>query len=518
MVLQREPQAAKIWGWSTKNANVTVDLNEGDFVGFVIADPNDGSWSYSFPPQPAGVGHTIKVSDDGGSSIQLDDIAFGDVFLCSGQSNMELSVPGVFDAEKEIEDSINYPHLRLATAARTEAATPQTDVPSKTNYTWARSGPSAVDGKTAFAYYSATCYFFGRELYKSFDGKIPIGLVTSCWGGQTVEVFSSADALADTSCGGTRPTNRVAVGDLFRAEQWRRDTLLDYTDITSDGFEVQTDPSSLWNGMIHPLLPMRFSGAIWYQGEANAKNAASYACRFPAMITDWRQKFDLPDLSFVYVQLAGYSDGETWAYVRAAQDAALQLPKVGMAVAIDIGDPDSPNGAIHPRRKQEVGRRVALTVRSIQYKERGGLVHTGPKLTSVQFAGQPMNHMIATLGFEPGTADGLHLNGAAGCTSCCAIPPFEAMDSSGSWSRVIANKIHNEESVVLLASSPKIYGIRYGWEPAPECILYNGQGGPDDHLGLPAAPFEWCAYPSGNSTWTGEVCKTGDLSQGEATH
>jgi sialate O-acetylesterase len=270
--------------------------------------------------------------------------------------------------------------------------------------------------------------------------------------------------------------------------------------------------------MIHPLLPMRFSGAIWYQGEANSDDAVSYACRFPAMITDWRQKFELPDLSFVYVQLAGFSPGKTWAYVRAAQDAALQLPRVGMAAAIDIGDPDSPSGAIHPRRKQEVGRRVALTVRSIQYKERGGLVHMGPILTSVQFAGQPTNHMVATLGFEPGTADGLHLAGAAGCTSCCAIPPFEALDSSGIWSRVIANKIHNEESLLLLASSPQIYGIRYAWEPAPECILYNGQGGPDDHLGLPAAPFEWCAYPSGNNTWTGEVCKTGDLSQGEATH
>jgi len=132
--------------------------------------------------------------------------------------------------------------------------------------------------------------------------------------------------------------------------------------------------SQLWNAMIHPFIKMRFLGATWYQGEANAGNPTSYACRFPAMIADWRKKFMLPDLSFFFVQLAAYR--ADYSLIRNAQMAALKLPKVGYAVAIDIGDPTSPFGDIHPRRKQEVGRRLALSCLNIQYGMKN--VHTGP--------------------------------------------------------------------------------------------------------------------------------------------
>ena len=166
------------------------------------------------PPQPAGVGHTIVISEAGGNSTTLEDIAFGDVYLCSGQSNMEFSVNAAFNASAEIAASANFPHLRLATVEKTVADTPQTDVASKANYTWARSSPSAFvpyGGKT-FTWPSAACYFFGRDLYKALGGKVPIGLVASDWGGQRVECFSSADALADKTCGGTQPPGGTAAG------------------------------------------------------------------------------------------------------------------------------------------------------------------------------------------------------------------------------------------------------------------------------------------------------------------
>ena len=177
---------------------------------------------------------------------------------------MEMSVVAAFNASEKIADSIHYPHLRLATVQQTTADTPQVDVASKANYTWARSGPDAMDAAgDAFSWYSASCYFFGREIYKPLEGKVPIGLVTSCWGGQQIKAFSSPEALADATCGGTRPLEKY----IFDFDQ---------------GLGV--NPTQLWNVMIHPLLPMRFAGVAWYQGEANSGNPASYACRFLAMI------------------------------------------------------------------------------------------------------------------------------------------------------------------------------------------------------------------------------------------
>jgi hypothetical protein len=240
---------------------------------------------------------------------------------------------------------------------------------------------------------------------------------------------------------------------------------------------------------------MRFIGAVWYQGEANAGDPSSYSCRFPAMITDWRLKFGLPQLSFFYVQLAAY--GADYSLIRAAQDAALWLPMVGRAIAIDLGDPTSPAGSIHPRRKQEVGRRLSLAARAIQYGERSGLVYKGPTLSCVQ-----LTPTGATIAFEEGTADGLHLSGTGACDKCCDVSPFEVLDRTGQWTRAAAKVIAGAGSdVVELTAGNPILGIRLDWEGYPQCALYNGVGGPDDHAGLAASPFQWCAYDDGKQPW-----------------
>lgn len=484
MVLQREPMKSRIWGFSAPHANITATLNDAKDIAFSIADCC-GSWSIDLPPQPAGSGHQITVTD-GSSTLTLEDIAFGDVYLCSGQSNMEMSVQGAFDADAEIEDSINYPDLRLATVERATSKTPERDVPSKAeNYTWSRSSPGAF-GSSSFSYFSATCYFFGRELYKSMGGSVPIGLVTSCWGGQKVEFFSSPDALADETCGGI--TSAYQNIDTVAMEQ-------DNT-IAMEANDI--GDSTLWNAMIHPLLPMRFTGALWYQGEANSHNATSYACRFPAMITDWRRKFNLPNLSFFYVELAAYRR-EDYKLIRSAQGAALKLDQVGYVTAIDLGDPTSPQGPIHPRRKQEVGRRLSLSVRAIQYKEEN-LVYQGPRVLSFQGAN-------STLFFFPNTSQGLHLNGSAACTTCCSELPFHVLGSDGNWTRVSGATVQSPNKLVFETPVKDILGIRYAWEAYPQCILYNGIGGPDDHTGIAAAPFELCFNPSGLGPWTGQGCK-----------
>lgn len=500
MVLQREPFQAKIWGWAMPMTNVTATLDDHADIAFAIAD-DAGLWTVDLPPQPGGSGHTISVSD-GESKILLDDVAFGDVYLCSGQSNMQMSVQDARNATSEIEDSIRYQDLRLATVSMIRSSTPLQDVTSKaSNYTWARSGPEAFSSDR-FSYFSATCYFFGRELYTKLGGNVPIGLVVSCWGGQKVEAFSSPDALSDETCGGTR------VDDDYLLDSTMLDANPTFDSSEEEGgydydLAGEIEPTELWNAMIHPLIPMRFIGAIWYQGESNANNATSYACRFPAMITDWRRKFKLPRMSFFYVELAAYKPGSTWAYVRAAQGAALKLDRVSFASAIDLADQSSPAGQIHPGRKQEVGRRLSLSVSSLQYGD--DVLHNGPILDSFH---QSLEHGAGgvTLNFLPRTAKGMHLHGSADCTSCCSEPPFEVMDATGNWTRVERSRVQRPNKVLLDTKVNEVFGIRYAWKPFPQCILYNGIGGPDEHMGLPATPFESCLHPSKFGPWTDKAC------------
>jgi Carbohydrate esterase, sialic acid-specific acetylesterase len=663
MVLQREPLESQVWGWATIGSNVTVTLSASngsilheqslmvvaptaaattdhwmvalDEFHTQAADPTtttSGPWLFKFPAQPSRVDCILtfdEVSADGSESttILLKDIAFGDVYLCSGQSNMEMSIAAVFNANQEIADSIHYPHLRLATAQRTVADTPQSNVPSKaTNYTWARSSPQAMNAQEGFSWFSATCYFFGRTLYQQSNGTVPIGLIASTWGGQLVEVFSSPDALADATCGGLHPisttttaspaavlsprnqesnnnnsrrrssnssnrndssidTTQAMTRRIQQESKHASSVLLTPSNPSSDNDKkaslqqppqhfspqdqqgaAQTDyqhhdfhnshyynygtvdpsmmelgitnpaKSQLWNAMIYPFVPMRLAGFVWYQGEANSGNATNYACRFPAMITDWRLKFNLPLAPFVYVSLAAFTNQNDWAAFRASQDAALSLPKVGVALALDLGDPSAPNGAIHPRRKQEVGRRLALTTQAMQSfqeqkedtttttttKDEIDYYWKGPTLQAVLL----VNDTFAIVGFEPGTTThGMHLHDTGGCTACCqtaSSSPFQTMDSNGIWSPALVMHIGYDTVTIAVSSSSSslqqqqeqeqqqgpIFGIRLHWSNYPECALYNGMGGPDDHQGLPASPVEWCAYPTGQEPWTGKACGT----------
>ena len=215
--------------------------------------------------------------------------------------------------------------------------------------------------------------------------------------------------------------------------------------------------------------------------------------RHTPLLQDWRKKFDLPDLSFLFVQLAPYVPRRDFTAVRNAQMAALQLPKTGYAVAIDLGDPHSPCTPIHPRRKQEVGRRLALSARAVQYGEH--LVHTGPTFAAVTTDAATG---VATIAYTPGTSAGLHSHGTADCNQvanrlCCRESPFMVQVGGGAGMWVRANYTVGEETVQLAlpANYSTPVAVRYNWEPWPQCSMYNGVGGPDDHLGIAATPFCW---------------------------
>lgn len=287
MALQRAPLSARLWGWAPAGTKVTATLDGNTTVTATTAAA--GNWSLDLPPQPAGTGHSIVITA-AAAKITLTDIAFGDVYLCSGQSNMQFSVNTAFNASAEIAASSAFGDIRLATVKLTVSDTPQYDVASAANYSWARASPAAfvpVGGHT-FSWFSATCWFAGRDVYTALGGKVPIGLVASDWGGQRVEAFSSPDALHDRTCGGTRPAaeGAEAADKLVEAVDDNDDDTGSSADDTHSPWRASgmpnPGPTQLWNAMIHPLLPMRFLAALWYQGEANAGDPSGYACRFPA--------------------------------------------------------------------------------------------------------------------------------------------------------------------------------------------------------------------------------------------
>jgi sialate O-acetylesterase len=229
------------------------------------------------------------------------------------------------------------------------------------------------------------------------------------------------------------------------------------------------------------IFPLHLAYKNPDQGEANAGDPSSYACRFPAMISDWRKKMGL-SLPFYFVQLAAFS--QDYAEIREAQMAALNLHDVGYAVAIDLGDPQSPFGSIHPRRKQEVGRRLSLSVLGKQYGK--DVVTTGPVIRGA--LASSISNTTILVEYVPGTAEGLHASGTAACEDCCRISPFEVLDANnGTWSR--ADFIIRGARVELEVKDMKAVAVRYNWEGYPQCAVYNGQGAPDDHVGIAATPF-----------------------------
>ena len=481
MVLAREPLEARLWGWSDdvgETISVSIDGEEISEASTTVQD--DGSWIMNLPPREASAGpHTLTFSGSGSASaVTLKNVAFGDVFLCSGQSNMEFAVKGAFNSDAEIVNSVNYPNLRLANVNKTAADDPQDRVGSKSPYVWAVSAPDAFGAPWQWP--SAVCYFFGRDLYRMLGGKVPIGLVSAPWGGQSVTAFSSPDAMSDPTCGGT-----VHLPDMYTSKYHMelKGTVEEPTEKVPHHRKLP-ETSQLWNAMIHPIINMRFTAALWYQGEADANDPDSYACRFPAMIADWRRKFDLR-LPFYFVQLAAHK--QDFSLIREAQMAALKLDDVSYAVAIDIGDPTSPWGAVHPRRKQEVGRRLARAVWGGPLYGRD-IITSGP-LVRGDIVDKETSSVTVT--FVPGTAHNLHANGTAACdeNECCNTSPFEVRSSTkDNWTRADFSVVNRR---VLLSVPEGIIPseVRYDWEGYPQCAIYNGVGGPDDHKGIAATPF-----------------------------
>lgn len=331
MVLQQKSKAA-VWGWAEAGEKIHV---KGSWMWFSVSTKADsgGRWQLNIKTPCAGGPYTLTVR--GKNTITLVNVLVGEVWVCSGQSNMQWPV-ALSDNSKEEVAAAKYAKIRLFTVKQILTSEPQSDCIGN----WVECDPNTI------AEFSAVGYFFGRELHQKLS--IPIGLISTNWGGTPAEAWTSEKTLKQFE--GFEPIIKEFQGPESAAEP----------NVPVKKFNQNT-PTALYNGMIAPLVPFHIAGAIWYQGESNISRQPEYAKLFSAMITDWRQNWGIGDFPFYYVQIAPYfygnSDAADSAYLREAQLKTLSAVKnVGMAVALDIGMEKD----IHPTNKQDVGKRLAL--------------------------------------------------------------------------------------------------------------------------------------------------------------
>lgn len=463
MVVQRG-LPVHVWGMATPHESVLIAFrNETKST----AADDDGRWSVYLSPGEAGGPFQLSVKAT--NTITLNDILVGDVWVASGQSNMEFSMKSLANAPTEIA-AAQYARIRIFRVDHEPADYPLDDVKSNG---WAACTPESVADSSAVA------YFFARNIQQKLG--VPIGLIETSWGGTPAESWTSLRGLAtDASLmpvfAARAKTLAAESTTLLRQQREEREYQQAAAQAKANGtpppeWHWHPDfaawaPAGLYNGMIAPLTPFAIRGVIWYQGEANSggDRAPLYARLFQTMIHDWRNSWGEGDFPFLFVQIANWDTAPEalWPDVRNAQRQALALKNTGMAVTIDIGDAVD----IHPKNKQDVGLRLALAARAIAYGEK--VEWSGPLYRQVT-----QEEHALRVWFDH--ADGLAAKGTA-------LTGFEVAGADGKYSAADA-KIEGASVVVSSAIVPSPVSVRYGWAANPTCNLVNREG-------LPASPFQ----------------------------
>jgi len=431
MCLQREIEIP-VWGWAEQGEKVTVTLGDNSAETTAGAD---GKWMVKLPKMAAGGPHTLTVK--GASEIKISDVLVGEVWVCSGQSNMEWTMTRVFNPEEEIAQA-KYPQIRLFKVGRATPDEPAKDCEGQ----WAACSPQSVAG------FSAVAYYFGRKLHEELD--VPVGLINTSWGGTVCEAWTSAEKLKEEP---------------------------DFDPIVKRGAASQGGPNRagvLYNGMIAPLIPYAMRGAIWYQGESNLSRAVQYRKLFPTMITDWRERWGQGDFPFLFVQLAPFryrgQDQRNYAELCEAQRLTLSLPNTGMAVTNDIGNLRD----IHPKNKEDVGERLALWALAMTYEQKD-LVHSGPLYKSMEVEGDKARIHFDHAGSGLASRDGEPLRDFMIAGKDQQFVPAEA-------------KIDGETVVVWSEAIREPAAVRFAWSDSAQPNLMNAEG-------LPASSFRTDKWP-----------------------
>lgn len=508
MLLQHD-RSVPIWGWATAGEAVSVQVGAQTSSATAGAD---GKWSVKLDALPVSDA-PMKLVVSGRNRIEINDVLVGDVWLCSGQSNMGFPLDGAITGPAAVKTAADE-RLRLFVVEANPRFDPQDDCKGK----WTLCTPAAA-GR-----FSAVGYFFGRDLRE--DLKIPIGLICSAFGGTSSQAWTSRAGLEG------RPALREMMAQFAQDEpmlrqktetyeqqtvpQWEKEMEIWRRDV-NPGYQQQLQqwnaavkqaqatgqpappkpqpatprpnapavpnrltPTTLYNGMIVPILPYAIRGFAWYQGEHNTFNPGLYRELLPAMIADWRQHWGEGDLPFVYVQIAdnaprdkgGLNLGK-WALVRETE-AKLNVPVTAMAVSLDVGDPSD----VHARNKQPVGQRLALAARHAAYGE--SLVYSGPVFDRMEpwQDGMRITFRFADAGLTAGIAP---TDSPFAKPAQAPLVGFEVAGEDRVFHPADAT-IDGSGLVVRCAQVAKPLAVRYGWGDAPSVNLYN-------HEGLPAVPF-----------------------------
>lgn len=410
MVLQQGTKVP-VWGTAADDEKVTVKIQDQE----VSTTAKNGKWIVNLNNLKAGGPYEMTVK--GTNTIEFKDVLVGEVWVCSGQSNMEWPMTLSRNPKEDIAKSENS-KIRLFFTPKTPNGTPQTELGAwKGPTTWMTCGPKTVPN------FSAVGYFFGRDLQKARN--VPVGLIQSAWGGTPAEAWTSKDVLENT------PGLKGLKG------------------------------SNLYNGMIAPLMPFAIKGVIWYQGESNAGQAYQYRTLFPAMIKNWRDDWKQGNFTFLFVQLAPWDvpKEQTWPELREAQlITAQKVPNTAMVVITDVGDPKD----IHPRDKDPIGARLALCAQALAYGEK--ITYSGPEYT-----GMKVEKNKAILSFKH-VGKGLLAKGG----------PLTGFTIAGADKKFVkADAVIEEDKVIV--SCPTVEtpaAVRFGWHNHPLVNLWNRDGLP----------------------------------------
>jgi sialate O-acetylesterase len=471
-VLQRDTPI-HVWGWSNPGETVTVHFHDQTRSA---SASSLGLWSLWLMPELAGGPYTLTAQgnaegDSGnGAGVTRSDILVGDVWLASGQSNMEMPLNGfpgsavLKNADQEIAQA-NLPTVRLLRIEKNSSDYPLDDVPA----TWTECTPQTA------AQFSAVAYFFGREI--NTREHVPIGLIDSTWGGTPVDSWISMDTLGSDA--GFMPafaswakfSDSLSTSNIIIANEKREDEAAAkaHQPVRKHDWHPAAPawkPAGLYNAMIAPATPYTIKGVIWYQGEANTgpERAPMYAKLFPALIADWRRQWKEGNFPFLFVQISNFSSpNEDWGTVRDAQRRTLAVTNTAMAVTLDIGTADN----VHPPDKQTVGARLALGARALVYGE-PQLTYSGPLFRTVTTEGAALRVWFDS------AKNGLVSHG----------PRLEGFEIAGADGKFVPATARIDGSTVVVeargVSQPK--AVRYGWASFTNANLFNKEN-------LPASTF-----------------------------
>ena len=466
MVLQRDAPI-HIWGWADPGEQVTVSLLSQKRT---VAADSLGKWSVYLSPQAAGGPYNITIQ--AANTVTISDVLIGDVWFASGQSNMEMPLKGfpnsavLKNGAEEIANS-NQPQIRLLRVNHRTSNHPLPDL-ADPDEVWTLCTPDTA------ADFSAVAYFFGREIQQ--QEKIPVGLIDDTWGGTPAEARVSLDDLSSDSSQmpvfyeWSKMADEISDGPAIIAQEKRETEAARKANAPLPEHPWHPEPDSwapayLYNGMVAPFIDFGIKGVIWYQGESNSRKgmAPMYAKVFPALISDWRSKWQEGNFPFLYVQISsfGSTQNEGWGIIRDAQRRTLSVTNTGMAVTLDVGQADN----VHPPDKQTVGHRLTLAALDIAYGQH--IEDSGPLFRQAVPEGAGMR---------------VWFDHSAGLTAKGG--PLTGFEIAGDDHKFLpANaKIDGSEVVVSVPEVKMPKYVRYAWANFSTANLYNSAG-------LPASTF-----------------------------